>query len=214
MQHRHVIRAEVEPGAPPPSTRILKRYASDEAKEGAGRAEQIASERSDVWCNAQLRRRQWAGVGLWTRPCLETLYNLFERAGPVAHFIGRQGVSHRCFFYSHDVVAEAGPAPWAAPAAWDSVSDVILQFMMERRTNIDVLVMFDGRSREARRHIEDVVADKPYAFESWVVYKPTVRATGRRVSFASDNREVAWILLPCSRVKSHHEGAHAVHSVR
>ena len=200
MKHRHIIVADLEPGVPPPSTRTLKRYASEEANDGPGRAEQIASERNDVWHDAQARRRQRAGVGLWTRPCLETLHTLFEKAGPVTNFVGEQGVSHRCLFFSHDVVTEAGPAPWAAPAAWDPVSDVILQCMMERRTNTDVLVMFDGRCRDARRRIEDVVAGNPNAFESWVVYKPTVSTTCRTVSFASDNQEVAWILLPCSRV--------------
>ena len=202
-QHRRVIRAELATSAPVPSTRTLKRYRSEEAQDPSGSAEQDAhNERDAVWREVQARRRRFANVGLWLHPAVENLRALFTQAGPVADFAGRVGEAHRCFFFSHDVASEAGPAPWAGPAAWDPVSDVILQFMLEQTDPTDVLVMFDGRSRQARRRIEDCLADKPGAFEVWVIYKPCARSErtgGHRVSMASGTKEVAWILKPGAR---------------
>ena len=62
----------------------------------------------------------------------------------------------------------------------------------------DVLLFCDGRSRACRAKLESLVLSARHLSEIWIVYKPTPRL-GRKVTFASDNRETAFVSLPVAR---------------
>jgi hypothetical protein len=63
------------------------------------------------------------------------------------------------------------------------------------------MLFCDGRSKSFRRNLEDFCERRcTHVSEMWVVYKPTARC-GRRVSFASDNREVCLLVSPVPRTQ-------------
>ena len=75
-----------------------------------------------------------------------------------------------------------------------------LAFMCSQTAANDVLLACDGRSRACRSKLEKTMEPFRNLNELLVVYSPTPRL-GRRVSFASDNREVILISLPMNRTQ-------------
>jgi hypothetical protein len=61
-----------------------------------------------------------------------------------------------------------------------------------------VLVFLDGRSRACRAKLETMLVGAKNLSEVWIVYRPSPRL-GRKVSWGSDNREVAYISRPINR---------------
>ena len=83
----------------------------------------------------------------------------------------------------------------------------VLEFIVQKRTKDDLILLFDGRSRPCRRamghHFDDkLAASGAHAVtECWLVYVfPTKsedpRVLGRQTSFVSNNKEVLISVMP------------------
>ena len=82
----------------------------------------------------------------------------------------------------------------------------VLEFILNKRTKDDVVILFDGRSRLCRRVIEQseekIAASGAHTTtECWCVYvtpskNEDPRVPGRQISFANNNKEVAICSLP------------------
>ena len=70
--------------------------------------------------------------------------------------------------------------------------------MQKQQGSVDILLLFDGRSRECRKVIEGTIAAARNTCEMWVHYEPG-RRVGRRVAWSADNREVGWVSLAVPR---------------
>jgi hypothetical protein len=86
--HKQAVGLDAE--APPmPGTRQLRRYASEEDKD-AGRAEQIARERQEVWRHAQQLRRKFVNVAVCRYLTAADLQRFFEmKCGAVYSYVGK-----------------------------------------------------------------------------------------------------------------------------
>ena len=81
-----------------------------------------------------------------------------------------------------------------------------IDFMLQKRRNDDVVMIFDGRSKQCRKVIESfedaLAASGAYGvIEVWLVYvQPSKyqdpRVPGRNVNFAANNKEIALVALP------------------
>ena len=100
--------------------------------------------------------------------------------------------------FSSELHSEAHEAPWATPAPWESSMDTILSFFSTQTGS--VTMAFDGRSRSCRKAIEAVMEKRRHFCELWAVYAPTKRM-GRKVCFASDNKETCGLSLPLARTQ-------------
>ena len=78
--------------------------------------------------------------------------------------------------------------------------DTILSFFSTMNGAFDVTMAFDGSSRSCRKAIEAVMEKRRHFCELWVVYAPTKRM-GRKVCFASDNKETCGLSLPLARTQ-------------
>ena len=76
----------------------------------------------------------------------------------------------------------------------------ILSFFSAQNGPFDATMAFDGRSRSCRKAIELVMEKRRHFCELWVVYAPT-RRMGRKVFFASDNKETCGVSLPLPRTQ-------------
>ena len=104
--------------------------------------------------------------------------------------------------FSADLLAETAGEPWTELSD-DSLDrpehKAMLQWMLTRTGPFGVLILCDGRSRKARRMIEDALAARAHVVETWVIFSGgTSRMGGRSVTFASSNQEVITIALPCA----------------
>jgi hypothetical protein len=91
------------------------------------------------------------------------------------------------------------------PARMQSVIDFILQ----KRGKDDVVLLFDGRSRPCRKIMENnedkMAASGAHTVnECWLVYvvpskSADIRVPARQTSFASNNKEVAFCVVPAKR---------------
>ncbi len=77
-----------------------------------------------------------------------------------------------------------------------------LEFIMLQKGPSDALLACDGRSRQCRKAIEDGMATARHLSEVWVVFTPTPRL-GRKVAWASDNKEALLVSLPVPRTLLH-----------
>ena len=88
--HKQVVGLDGE-APPPPGTRQLRRYASEEGKD-TSRREQIARERQDVWNRAQQMRRKFANVAVSRYASHTDLQRFFETKCAAAYnFVGKPG---------------------------------------------------------------------------------------------------------------------------
>ena len=114
-------------------------------------------------------------------------------------FAGKIVEPHRSFLFSAGLVAESSVTPWSAVPEWHDHGTALVEFMVGQTGPADVLVFCDGRSRTCRAKLEEMTKSMRHPSEVWVVYKPSPRL-GRKVTFASDNREVLLVSLPVPRV--------------
>ena len=128
---------------------------------------------------------------------------VYQKCGLVQAFKGKQRESHRAFVFCADLLGETAAEPWAELS--DSNLDrpeykTMFEWMLSKASPFDTLILCDGRSRKARRIIEDALAARPHVVETWVIFKGgTSKMAGRSVTFASSNQEVIMIALPCAR---------------
>ena len=82
----------------------------------------------------------------------------------------------------------------------------VIDFILQKRTKDDIVLLFDGRSRQCRKVIElaeeKLAASGAHAVaECWYVYlthekKDDPRVPGRQTSFIGNNKEVSYCSLP------------------
>ena len=105
-----------------------------------------------------------------------------------------------------NLIKQGASASFIQPLAVDTHAMTrVIDYMLTKRTKDDIILLFDGRSRPARKVIEQyedrmACADKP-PVEIWIVYTdPTKhedpRVPRRQTSFARNNREVAFAAMP------------------
>ena len=207
--HRRIIAVDARATPPPPGTRTLKRYDSETMEEGAGRKEEIAQERNDVWKNAQSMRKKTAQIGVWTAggagATMASLQKIYQKCALVKAFKGKLKEAHRAFIFTADLLAASASKPWQvlsdAPLE-TPYAKAIIEFMLDQQGPFDILIFCDGRSRKARRVIEDALESRRHVVEAWLIFTGASKIyRSRNVTFASDTREVIMIALPCPRTQ-------------
>ena len=206
--HRKVIALESSAAPPPVTARELKKWNSEasESGDGATRAE-LEQDRQECWRRAQAMRRKEATVAPWGFDSgSQGLARILNKPGAVKDWKGKAKESHRAFVFSADLAGEAAGEPWrelSDGAAETAQSAALIAWMLEQKGLADILVFCDGRSRRARRILEESLKDRPHVVEFWVIFSGgTSRiCPGRDVSFGAANREVILVALPCPRTQ-------------
>lgn len=192
--HKAVVQVE-QSGAPPASSRTLKRYMS----EGEDKAE-LLKERTEVWHKGVTLRKKHCAVGFTRVTQKKDAQTWFEKCAVPFHFAGCAGSQHRVFIFAADLFRECRTASWSSLSEYDTAAAPFISFMLEQQGPGDVLVFFDGRSKSWRRELEKQTEQARNLSELWIIYKPSPRL-GRRVSFASESREVALVSMPVARTQ-------------
>ena len=198
--HSTVIHSGGSDGRPAVPGRGLAETTEGESDE---RAREIERERAEAWKNAQTMRRKFISIQHCKFKVASDLDKHYQTTKVYKDFQGRPGISHRIFVFSMELLHESGSTPWSSPVEWNSAADVALDFILNQKAIGDTLLVFDGRSSTCRRKLDRRMFENGNArnpCELFVVYSPTQRL-GRKVSFASDNKEVAMISLPCPRTQ-------------
>ena len=115
-------------------------------------------------------------------------------------FSGKGGESHRVFVFSAEVFAEHRVSPWTTPVELGDAAKPYLEWIVGQTGPTDVLLLADGRSRQARRMIDRFAEAARHQHEAWLIYRPT-RRLGRRVAFAADNMEMVLVSMPAPRTQ-------------
>jgi hypothetical protein len=193
--HKATVKVTGDGDAPPPTaSRALTRHGSDDTQ---NRKEEINRERTEVWQQARVIRRKLITVAVCRFTNKMMLDQLVAKL-PVSRFSGKPAEAHRAFLFSADMFQEVKTEPWNTPCEWSSMATVAVEWMLAQKGPSDVLVFLDGRSRSCRAKLEAMLTGVKNLSEVWIVYKPSPRL-GRKVSWGSDNREVAFIVWPINR---------------
>ena len=195
-----------EQGAPAPSLRCLARISSDPGGVSLeDRKAAIVKERQQLWAKAQAQRKRFCRMALWDDRTLQGLEAVVKNNHVVSGFSGKLNEAHRAFVLSCDLISENDKAPWAAFACPRGPAvDARLSYMLARDGSTDFVFFFDGRSRQARRLVEDKAHEKTVTLEeAWIVYKDIEPAAKRqrKVCLSSRTKEVMYCRLPVARVK-------------
>jgi len=192
--HKSTVSSEVAP--PDMGSRTLKRLHSetlpDEQEDAMA---DLQKERSAVWRQAQDQRRKLVQVvypiGTQYQKPIDAAAKRFD-----AKF--SPGTAHRMFFFGADTNGEPEEKPWSTPASWSQECAAKAAYMLAQQGPSDILIFSDGRSRAVRLELDKIWEKLRHSVEIWVVYMPSPRM-GRKVSLASDTREVLYISLPVPR---------------
>ncbi len=187
--------------APPPSLRTLTRISSNPTDH----ANEVAmQERARVWSEAQQIRKKVVSVATAkTKDGISRLVSkVFNNWKPV------RKENHRAFFLAADLVVENAEKPWVQLSSYnkDELKNQ-LEFLESWPCGAcDFIIMFDGRSRDARRVMDRSICKMTRAVEElWITYTGEGNLQrherSRRVPFASSNSEAGYVLFPCARTK-------------
>ncbi|CAE7388126.1 unnamed protein product [Symbiodinium sp. CCMP2592] len=119
------------------------------------------------------------------------------------------GKSHRLVVLSVDLLQESDTKPWVDPFDGKPTAmkfDSRLEWVLKQSQPGDIIVVFDGRSRKARKHLEQEVAKSTMganAVELSIIYsgKRPYRMRTREVAFGSRPLEIGFTLTVFSRSK-------------
>ena len=187
--------------APKPTLRELVRRTSE-----GNDPEAAAIERQDLWKRAVAQRKKMAVLHKVENMKKKESYNaIFEKfPASVKDFEGKTGVEHRVFVLSCDLLNQKGPTPWlTASPPDDTVLDSVLEFLREVgcKSN-DVLMVWDGCQRKARRSLEDSIGSMPAAAEVFITYTTSWNAwVKKKYVLGSENKECGYIRFPQTRTK-------------
>ena len=140
----------------------------------------------------------------WKPDSLQKLW----KASPCATFTGQLNKSHQMICVAADCCLEDHANGWAAPPALQNPKQSDL-FRAKVKLAMDLACggscnfafCFDGRSRDARKVIEDSQVAGELA-ELWITYSGKLHRSHTRKVFASQhNREVCFIKMPVPRVR-------------
>lgn len=191
--HKAVVQVDLS-GAPPASTRTLKRYQSE-----GGDAEML-KERTEVWHKGVTLRKKHCAVGFTKVSKKQDVQTFFEKCPAPFSFAGHAGSQHRVFLFSADLYRECRTASWSSLSEYDATAAPLISFMLDQKGPGDVLVFLDGRSKSWRRELDKQTETARNVSELWIIYKSSPRL-GRKVSFASESREVALVSMPVARTQ-------------
>ena len=121
-------------------------------------------------------------------------------ASAVHKYQGKAGQAHRVIIFSADLCSDGEEKPWSTPTKWSETAQQMVEYMVTHTGPADVLLACDGRSRQRRLSLEKALVDARHVSELWLVYAPSARL-GRKVSFASDNKEVLLLSTPVNRTQ-------------
>ena len=192
--------SSVEGAAPQPSFRALGRAVSDPEAETAAKAE-----RESVWRQAQAVRKRWATLAVPKIFSVDGITSSFKQCGPVWQFQGILNENHRLIVASADLASpfEANVLePWAAAPTVDETRWTdLMAFLKARSGPTDVVIIFDGGCRKARRIAEDAFAGE-YE-ELFLVFTGSRQRAGRsrKTVLAAKLVEVGLVILPCARTR-------------
>ena len=126
----------------------------------------------------------------------------------VFSFTGKLNEAHRAYVLSCDLLQELEAQPWNTfTCPKGPAFEARLAYMSSRSGPVDVCFLFDGRSRNARRAVEDHFSKGKAALEeTWIVYASTGsggsgEGRSRKVSLASSTKKVMYCKLPVARVR-------------
>lgn len=205
--HRRIIAVEATAAPPPVATRVLKQWDSEASEAGGATRAQEEEDRQEVWRSAQALRRKSAAVVPWAFDTgAAGLNRLLVKPGPVRDFKGKAKEAHRAFIFSADLLAETAAEPWrelSDTAIEGPHPEALINWMLEQKGASDILIFADGRSRKARRVLEDALEKRQHVVEFWVLYSggSSRICPGRNVSFGAANKEVILVALPCPRTQ-------------
>ena len=176
----------------------MERYDS-EGGDAEDRAE-LMKERADAWKSATGLRRKHVNF-CHPRSFQERELQVEFEKSTLHAWDGKAGETHRLFLLSADLLHEGETTPWCKPVTWrPDVHSAAAKFLLKQTGLADILMFLDGRSRDCRKQLETETANMRHASEIWVVYKPSARL-GRKVSWASDNKEVILVSTPVPRTQ-------------
>jgi hypothetical protein len=185
---------------PAATTRTLRRYATDDGDDEDER-ERTQKDRKDCFLQVKtLRRKHVTLVAAAARGHGQTkkaMQAQFESSAAY-RYQGKGGENHRLFVFSADLFQEASNTPWQTQPDSSPASAGIVEWMLQQSAPQDVLLFCDGRSRSARQQLETLTDGARHLSELWVVYQAS-RRLGRRVCFASANRETLLLSTPLPR---------------
>ncbi len=192
---------------------------------GAAATAEEESERDHMWKHLCEKRR--LKVNFLALPTVGAGKKLYAPNGPLSSiyqqskaymFKGKPGESHRLLLGCADL---ALPLPPATSKTDDEIVKAVatltpefeesLVWMKSFRGECDVVALFDGRSRECRRKIEDW-SDKNYPdehrkVEMWITYvlseaaAADIRTSQRKVAFGAVNKEAGLVHLPVPKIR-------------
>lgn len=116
--------------------------------------------------------------------------------------------SHRAFILSADLALEAeGAKSWEAVTPYDvsSAHGVAVDWFKSMDGPADLVFLFDGRSKTARKFFDEAIEAKPNTSEVWLTYTGPCGvdriSKSQKVSLGSKNREACSVVLPTSPAK-------------
>lgn len=119
-------------------------------------------------------------------------------------FKGTLKESHRAFVVSADCVSEGTDEPWSkVPELRPGELQPFSEFALQQNGPVHLVFAFDGRVRQSRREIEDVMV-KPTAHvvEGWIIYQANSASSSRKTKeyvLGAANKETFYISLPVAR---------------
>ena len=184
-RHKNIIGANsTDEKAPPPGSRTLVQRNSEAEDEDGKSANEI--ERSSTWTKVQQTRQTYVTVSHFND----------ETESKVKRTIAQQstedlskGKEYRLLVFSVEAYTEAKHKPWSNITDWTDDMGSIIQAMLENKTEKDVILVHDGRSRTARREIEALfMKHAKHWNDVWITFTSS-EGKSRNVFMAANNRE-------------------------
>jgi hypothetical protein len=199
------IATTADQAGPPASLRTLARRRSGQNDEEVQKDEE---ERKAVWQKTQALRRRSVTLDCVRTNTVEGWQAAWRKCGAVRNFTGQLKETHRAFLLSADLITEVKDQPWSHITHSGGQLKPMLEFLLTMEGPTDFLLLFDGRSREARRAIEGATEKRPHGCEAWIVFAGKTNRVredsamrSRKVLFGSKNMEMGLVFAPAPRTR-------------
>ena len=122
-------------------------------------------------------------MSVWQGKKKEGLASIVAKSR-VSNFKGTAKESHLAFFFSADLAPEHPTEPWNLLNVDDTLYTAVFDFLKMQAKPFDFLFAFDGRSRPARRKVEDLLDQRSHVSECWIIYNGLQKARPMKKSAA------------------------------
>jgi hypothetical protein len=202
VHHQPQTVTTVQGSAPAMGLRQLARIRSN--PEDTNETAKVA-ERESVWKQAVSQRKRFATLSVLKARSNDGLTAAFRLCGAVQSFKGVPNEAHRVFVLSADLLEEKVGKAWLSLSTAAKSDMETCNYLKTVPGPTDFVVVFDGRSRDSRRIVQDCLQSAPHFCELFILYAgKSVRAgRTRKTPFASATVETGCVLLPvqASRVQ-------------